>query len=96
MDTRTTQRPAQEQSADQSQLPRNRPVVRMTACGVEPEQLLYSIRDGRRILGGIGRTTVWRMINAGQLETVKIGGRTFLKAESVRRAAADGAATAAE
>lgn len=38
-------------------------------------------RNGR--LGGIGRTTVYRLINAGQLTRVNIGRRAFITAESI-------------
>ena len=68
----------------------------MNAAETRLEPLLYSIAEGRRALGGISRTTVWRMINAGQLQTVKIGNRTFLRAESIRRLAAEGAETATD
>lgn len=34
-------------------------------------------------LGGIGRTTVYRLINAGQLTRVNIGRRAFITADSI-------------
>lgn len=39
--------------------------------------LLYDEGEARRMLGGIGRTKLYRMVANGELPTVKIGRRTF-------------------
>ncbi len=39
--------------------------------------LLYDEVEARRMLGGIGRTKLYRMVAAGELAPVKIGRRTF-------------------
>jgi excisionase family DNA binding protein len=44
--------------------------------------MLYSIRDTMRTLS-IGRTSVYNLINAGRLETVKLGSRTLVKVSSI-------------
>jgi excisionase family DNA binding protein len=52
-----------------------------------PEQTLEpvtrSIKDTAQLLG-LGRSTIYRLIGEGQLETVKIGNRTLVKAASIR------------
>lgn len=49
----------------------------------EPKSQLISIPQVRERLGGIGRTTVWRLITAGDLQGVKVGGRSFVLESSV-------------
>jgi excisionase family DNA binding protein len=51
---------------------------------VAMEPLAYSINDAAKALG-VGRTTIYVLINSGQLETFKIGRRTLVKADSLRR-----------
>ena len=46
--------------------------------------LLFSIEDARRELGDIGKTTIFAMISAGQIEAVKVGRRTMVVGESCR------------
>jgi excisionase family DNA binding protein len=41
------------------------------------------INDAARALG-VGRSTIYKLINAGQLSTIKIGRRTLIKTDSVR------------
>lgn len=50
-------------------------------------ELLLSNRDARSALGGIGNTSFFALINQGKLDRVKIGRRTFVTAESVKRVA---------
>ena len=50
------------------------------------EPLLQSISETARVLG-LGRTTIYNLINRGQLETVKIGRRQLVKAASIERLA---------
>lgn len=46
-------------------------------------RLLVSIHQAAESLGGIGRSTVYRMIERGDLEGVKIGRRTFITTQSL-------------
>jgi len=48
-------------------------------------QLVLNIDGTRKALGHIGRSTVYRMIAAGELETRKVYGRTLITARSIRR-----------
>jgi excisionase family DNA binding protein len=50
------------------------------------DRLVYSINDTAKALS-LGRTSIYAMIAEGRLEVVKIGRRTLIKAESVRRIA---------
>ena len=60
------------------------------------DQLLYTIQDSCEQLGGISRSNLYNLVNAGQLKFVKIGRRSYLTADEIRRFAAslesDGAA----
>lgn len=48
------------------------------------ERLAYSINETATVLS-LGRTSVYAMIADGRLESFKLGRRTLVKAESVRR-----------
>jgi excisionase family DNA binding protein len=48
------------------------------------EQLAVSISDAAKALG-LGRTFIYAMIADGRLEAFKLGRRTLVKAESIRR-----------
>lgn len=48
------------------------------------ERLAYSINDTAKALS-LGRTSVYAMIADGRLEAFKLGRRTLVKAESIRR-----------
>jgi len=48
------------------------------------DRLAYSINDTARILS-LGRTSVYAMIADGRLEAFKLGRRTLIKADSIRR-----------
>ena len=48
------------------------------------EPIALSINDTARILS-LGRTTIYGLINKGQLETIKLGRRTLIKTASVHR-----------
>lgn len=52
--------------------------------------ILASIPDAQRALG-IGRSTAYRLIADGRLETVKIGRRTLIRVASIRALAGEGA-----
>jgi hypothetical protein len=46
--------------------------------------LLVPVADGFRAIG-VGRTKGYELIGSGAIEAVKIGARTLLKVESLRR-----------
>ena len=48
------------------------------------ERLAYSINDTARALS-LGRTSIYAMIADGRLEAFKLGSRTLIKAESIKR-----------
>jgi len=48
------------------------------------EKLAYSINETARTLS-LGRTSVYAMIADGRLEAFKLGRRTLVKADSIRR-----------
>ena len=50
----------------------------------ETNKLLYSLPDAAAALS-VGRTTVYSLVKAGQLTTVKIAGRTLIAAAELNR-----------
>lgn len=48
------------------------------------EQLAYSINDTAKALS-LGRTSIYALIGDGRLEAFKLGRRTLVKADSIRR-----------
>lgn len=48
------------------------------------ERLAYSINETAAVLS-LGRTSIYSMIADGRLEAFKLGRRTLVKAESIRR-----------
>lgn len=44
---------------------------------------LIPIHEAQDALGGIGRTTLWRLVRDGHLEQVHIGRRAFITADSI-------------
>lgn len=51
------------------------------------EPLAVSINDAARALS-LGRTSIYAMIGDGRLETFKLGRRTLIRMESIRRVVA--------
>lgn len=49
----------------------------------EPTRLLLPYDDARVTLGGIGRTTLWELVNRGELVRVNVGRRGFITAKSI-------------
>ena len=60
----------------------------LSSAEKQMEPYLASITDAQRALG-IGRTTAYRLIDAGKLETVKIGRRTLIKIASIKALAGE-------
>jgi excisionase family DNA binding protein len=52
--------------------------------GSAVEPVLISVKEAAKALS-LGRTTVYELINDGQLETVKLGSRRLVKVASMRR-----------
>ena len=50
----------------------------------KPPRLLHSIEGTREILGDVGRTMTYDLINTGKLTKVKIGTRSFITDSSIR------------
>ena len=48
-----------------------------------PEKLAYSVREACAA-SSLGRTTLYRHIAEGRLKVLKVGGRTLIKAQSLR------------
>ncbi|MEQ8441432.1 MAG: helix-turn-helix domain-containing protein [Alphaproteobacteria bacterium] len=58
---------------------------------VKIERLLVSVEEAGIALS-VGRSTVWKLINSGNLQTRKIGRRRLVTVESVQSVAKRGAA----
>ncbi len=58
------------------------------------DKLLYSISETCRAIG-VARSTIYTLIAAGRLETIKIGRRTLVKSASIERLACEGTTDAA-
>jgi len=48
------------------------------------EPLAISINDAAKVLG-LGRTSIYSLVAVGRLEAFKLGRRTLIKTESVKR-----------
>ncbi|QTH20819.1 helix-turn-helix domain-containing protein [Rhizorhabdus wittichii] len=48
------------------------------------ERITITVPEGVQI-SGLSRNTIYRQIAAGRIETVRIGGRRLIKADSLRR-----------
>lgn len=46
---------------------------------------LYSMAETQKLLGGISRTTVWRLRKAGKIRLVTVGGRKFCPDDEIDR-----------
>lgn len=44
----------------------------------------YSIKDAGSLLGGLCRASVYNAVNRGDLELVKVGGRSIITARSIQ------------
>jgi hypothetical protein len=52
---------------------------------IEANRLLVSYDDARTALGGIGRTTLYELIDSGRLVKVNIGGADLLQPKALQR-----------
>lgn len=50
---------------------------------ISPERLLTPIDRARAVLGDVGRTKVYELVNAGEIVKVSIGRRSFITTESL-------------
>ena len=47
------------------------------------EPTLYSIQEARKLLGGISRNTIYRLLRTGELASIVIGCRRFISAAAI-------------
>jgi excisionase family DNA binding protein len=47
--------------------------------------MLYSLDDAAKVLGGMSRSTLVRLIRVGKIKKVKIGRRTYIADTELRR-----------
>ncbi len=52
------------------------------------ERLTYSINETARTLS-LGRTSIYALIRDGRLDAIKLGRRTLIKTDSIRRLVAE-------
>jgi excisionase family DNA binding protein len=57
----------------------------MVNSTAQPEPLLHTVNDVLASLGGMSRATFYRLVNDGTITVVKIGSRTYVKDEELRR-----------
>ena len=51
------------------------------------ERLLYDIEEARQLLGGIGRSTLYKLVKGGRIKFVKLGSRSLLNRDDLNRLA---------
>ncbi len=56
-----------------------------------PERILYPINEARRLLGGVCRATLYKLIDDGELRTVRLGRRRLVPADEINRLAQEAA-----
>jgi excisionase family DNA binding protein len=50
----------------------------------------YNQSDARELLGGISRTTLYRLISGGKIRAVKIGRRLMIPSDEIERVVSEG------
>lgn len=58
--------------------------VALANLEVRMDSLAVSVKDAARALG-VGRTTVYALLNEGKIETISVGRRRLIKTASLRR-----------
>ena len=48
------------------------------------DKILYSIPDARRMLGGIGKTLFYSLVDQGHIKLVKVGRRSMVADDNLR------------
>lgn len=43
----------------------------------------YTVKEARALIGGISQAAFYKLVNAGELKTVKIAGRRLVPEESI-------------
>lgn len=51
---------------------------------IPPDKLTYTLKEAAAALG-VGRTTLWRAVSEGKLRAIKLGSRTLIPADALRR-----------
>ena len=51
--------------------------------GTMQDRALYSIQEARKLLGGISRNTIYRLLRTGELASVVIGCRRFISPAAI-------------
>lgn len=50
-----------------------------------PDRDLYPLPEAAERLGGISRSLIYKMIEAGEIHTVRLGRRVFIAADEITR-----------
>lgn len=61
------------------------------APGAEPDRM-YSIAEARERLGGVSRSTVYALIERGELRSTRVGGRRLVSSSAIAELAQRGEA----
>lgn len=59
-------------------------VVRAPAADLTPDKLMYTVKEAAAAIG-VGRTTLYKALSSGTLSAVKLGNRTLIPADGLRR-----------
>lgn len=54
----------------------------MTKAAIPPRKL-YPVAEARQLLGGIGKTFFYDLVNQRELELIKLGRRSYVSAGSI-------------
>lgn len=47
------------------------------------DRILYPLTEARQLLGGIGKSSFYKLVGNGQISVVKVGNRTFVHADEL-------------
>jgi excisionase family DNA binding protein len=62
----------------------------IAAFGDEMDDVLLSVADAAKKLGGISRWTVHAWLSQGKLQRTKVGGRTMIRESELQKVIEDG------